>query len=97
MPLKNTAVEVCMGGFVTSAHALRVLSVAHNMPLVADLLCIDPNSRPICLQLGVLEWFARLWEIAKDDYWVCINGSFGQNSSTLTPNITCSNNSINEK
>lgn len=23
----------------------------------------------VALQVGVLDWFARLWEIEKDDYW----------------------------
>eukprot|EP00959_Pyramimonas_sp_CCMP1952_P456860 9473864-Pyramimonas_sp.AAC.3 len=30
----------------------------------------------VCSQLGVLEWFARLWEIATDDYWVLRHSCF---------------------
>lgn len=39
-----------------------------------DWLSNEPNSMsnmllPVWLQIGVLQWFAKLWEIDTEDYW----------------------------
>ena len=31
--------------------------------------CFTASTLPLWLQIGVLQWFAKLWEIDKQDYW----------------------------
>ena len=40
----------------------RHILTPHSNLLYVELPCL-------CLQIGVLHWFARLWEIDQDDYW----------------------------
>ena len=62
----------------------------------ASLRCVALLSRELCccwhadaecaLQIGVLHWFARLWEIEQEDYWgapaFCLSASATHNSVT---------------
>ena len=48
-----------------SAH--RRLRPTHSMP-PAKRACVQAASSQSA-QIGVLHWFARLWEIAESDYW----------------------------
>ena len=36
---------------------------------IANVCVLDPDGPPLPLQIGVLQWFAKLWEIDKQDYW----------------------------